>query len=527
MRLNRFAKTAIILLIAFSLAPCSQYQSPGAIKVTAKFPSKRVSSSAGKLAKPVGAGDDYVPPFIDKINVTIKDGGGGIVVPKTEHIRGAEGLSNLFEISEELPYGTYTFEIEAITINNIMEDVTTHIASRAIELGSSVSAGNLIIDLDIARPSANEGVFIDEVLFVPDGTHTVDEYCTDINEDGDAGIAAYILPDESNEVNVFAWMIDRNGVFRTMKIPQSLDSKLAEMSNCRFRKNVLIIPSYDDGFLIRILRASVSELIPSVDIASGSGTEQFGYLDIGDPKTAVIYKNSSSKPEAAIFDTTKLEEEYPEIAYVVSTKRVELFDSTSVSNVQIKFLSAEKFLVTAYVDSTHKIIGSIFNLKGSDWKKDPTIGDVEIMQDFATSDYSIDVDNDGNIVLALNTTTMDPNIAKYSPYLSPILGSKRAGLTNCSNFSIKSLRSSDLISIWSEVDVNTREYISIGHGYIDKSSYEIIGLISPESIPFPYETNVNPHPRIAVNDDGLAIITWILRKKSTGEDEIHWKRYLF
>jgi len=270
-----FKTICLSTLVTFSSCTLDHYQDHKSLKIIAKFPGKSASNNGSTLSKPADASVDYVPPFVDRIEVVLSSDGNEERIYYQDRVENQSTASLSAEMNiGEIPYGTYTLIIKAYHFNSRLSDnPDTAIDERYIETHRSTISDwvagsgfeNVIVEanLDVAKPDScsdpaehcNQGIDLDKESPIKVSAPEISQigiptpwvsHCIDIDGEGNFAIAWF---EQAGSINtIHAAFFDENGEnYEKVSFPLGdIGSIYAgrAVSSCKLIDGFLYVPMY-------------------------------------------------------------------------------------------------------------------------------------------------------------------------------------------------------------------------------------------------------------------------------------------
>jgi hypothetical protein len=519
MNFARVLIVPLIIAIALSLSVCtfSQYKDRSGLKIVAKFPQKTTPSLSGKLTKPSGTDETYVPAFISSIKLTIT--GESIDPIEMIHSRDpelVEPISNEFgdEIGD-LAYGKYNFDIEVKMPSYAFSDgVVTHRSNTDIEIGSGIN-DSIIADLipqgelekdpkDVLSPLPVTNIFY---------------YCHDIFENGIFQFAANV--DQAGAYSPVSKISNSSGNLEVVLL--KLIAGNSDSWSCR---------SYGDEFILTSSRFNLPNDV--WEFAYKNGDNEFSgpntiavtdtlnsspYMDYAFGKVAVVWIDSLSNVVGKIFDRNLLD---TDLAGIQTMDPQISIDGPGYSEPKVKFLAEDRVLVTVAKGASPKKIvkGTVYKLVSTEWTGNPEQLD-DLLNGY-TSNYSIAKSDIFGLFIPFRSVIDE--VLSYG-FFDDALKSQ-AGFLPITLDPLPYV-------VFPYASTYRKNNYLMAYSYYSSSLYYLAySLVNPingtNPTPQYIRNGIAPaisKPRVACNDDGLCVFMWVENNGSS--ETLYFKRYIF
>ena len=529
-------------ILTFIIAPCSfnQYQPNKIIKIQAKFPSNRSANS--KLINSKTDEVNYVPPFVERIemHLTGTDSSGQPIKKDPVFNRSDNNFTTPLSIYD-VPYGSdFNLTVEAYSYN----DILTHRGSASAPLiGSAPGENSISVDFDIESGThfENEPITISLSKNAKIGTISplLFDYCSDINDDGDIVFSYVDIPIDVPFMKFLVFNHNQN----TPYIPaNSPTDNTVTYQTCKFDNDKLYIPTIK---LPSNTTLSVFEFTKSdgnynfVDerqqIKSwNEGAFSNPQIDFFQDKIILAWERFLNSISGTFFQVFTIDGN----GYIDFSGGEKLFCDNNCTKPLIKIVDEDqeaKLAMFSYYSGgpnfTFNVLGKLFNMNGTEYESGgafhyyPEEGDINI------SDYYSFTKAIYNNPYILSFANMHDPAYVESVYLdtnlapAPKLGSVPADVkVNVKQPMITNIRGVNLITVFSEESGDGSNEYDI---YFYSS--ESFGNSNPqkELVSGTGDHIIKGTPKIATNDDGLTVISWVGHDMTNDTYNVYFKRYLF
>lgn len=558
-----FSLSLLLMLSLLSSCSFEHYSSPGSLRINARFPkSKNADMSVSK--KPSDADETYVPSFIERISFSLSKDGVSIASAVNDRDADSGLISNEFEISQELEYGTYNVQAEAFICKtaDCSQLHTTHKVDFDYELTASSESAIVPVMFEIQKGPIDDGftvINVDEIASSSD-TPPYRPYCLTLNEQGNFAFGwmdptfGQQLTSGEIKFRVYDSKLFRINTNDNPGPPVFHDGLITDF-NCIWQDDRIYLPVIRVGPSSAYYHLHLASYDPSTNTLTGGVNEieltedenkmikSFPYIDIGHGAIALAWSTEgTSATETAYVLMLDAESgsklyttpasgfcHYEGIAYRCTYPKVKIIDEKTF----VAFgLSNYRTAVSGYIGRLTGRKGMIIesgNFSSSSLKFlsaeyiSPSGPYPDLYYDIVSdgkSNFSLTWQSHDNIEIpSIFATFINNEIGSYTPNL--ISGGVDPGV----HASIAMKADNELYAAWvGYTTVGVHEYALLYRKLSSEGSPSSDIKIASESNLAVYAAPMS-NPKIKINSDGFGIISW--HSYSGGLSTIMFKRFMF